>query len=109
MEAGSIVRDARRRHHLSQERLARRAGTSQAFVSRIERGEISPTVDTLERLLLVMGERLSFGPPARIDGLLDDDPDQRRSVGRLSPAARLERAFAASTFASEIHGTARDR
>lgn len=109
MQAGSIVRDARQRHGLSQERLARRAGTSQAFVSRIERGEISPTVDTLERLLLVVGERLALAAPQRLDGPLDDDPDQRDRVRRLSPSERLERAFAANRFASEIHGAARPR
>jgi transcriptional regulator with XRE-family HTH domain len=106
MNTGTLVRQARRRNHLSQERLARRAGTSQAFISRVERGEISPTVDTVERLLLAMGEQIGLTTGTRLDGILDDDPEQRRLVRRLSPSARLERAFAANAFAAEIHGAA---
>lgn len=107
MDAGQLIREARDRHGLSQTRLARRAGTSQAFISRIESGASSPTVDTLGRLLLVMGERLTFGRPTPLPGLLDDDLPQRFEAQRLSPAQRLERAFAANAFAAEIHGAAR--
>lgn len=55
-----MVREARRRHGLSQQRLARRCLTSQRHISRIERGEVSPSVETLERLLRAMGERLEL-------------------------------------------------
>lgn len=57
-DIGELVRKARRRHGLSQERLARRCATSQRHISRIERGDVSPSVETLERLLRAMGERL---------------------------------------------------
>ena len=57
---GNLVRDARRRHGLSQQRLARRCATSQRHISRIERGEVSPSVETLEKLLRAMGERLQL-------------------------------------------------
>jgi transcriptional regulator with XRE-family HTH domain len=60
MDPGALLRDARLRHGLGQRSLARRAGTSQAQISRIERGEISPSVSTLDRLLAVMGERLEL-------------------------------------------------
>lgn len=107
MDAGAIVRETRERHGLSQSRLARRAGTSQSFVSRVEAGTISPTVETLERLLLVMGERLDVSGTARIAGWLDDDPLLRAESRRQTPAERLERAFAANAFAAELHGQAR--
>lgn len=107
MDAGTIVRETRERHGLSQARLARRAGTSQSFVSRVEAGTISPTVETLERLLLVMGERLDVSGTVRIPGWLDDDPHQRAESRAQTPAERLERAFAANAFAAALHGRAR--
>ncbi len=107
MEAGAIVRETRERHGISQSRLARRAGTSQSFVSRVEAGTISPTVETLERLLLVMGERLDVAGTVRIPGWLDDDPDQRAAARRRTPSERLEHAFAANAFAASLHGKAK--
>jgi transcriptional regulator with XRE-family HTH domain len=49
---------ASRRHGLTQSQLAARARTSQAAISRIERGLVSPSISTLARLLDLMGERL---------------------------------------------------
>lgn len=60
MKAGELLRDARRRHGLTQRQLAMRARTSQAAISRIERGVVSPTVDTLAELLWLMNERLEL-------------------------------------------------
>jgi transcriptional regulator with XRE-family HTH domain len=53
-----LVRNARNRHGLSQRALAVRAGTTQAWISAIERGQARPSVETLRRLLLVMEEEL---------------------------------------------------
>jgi transcriptional regulator with XRE-family HTH domain len=61
MAAGELLREARKRHGLTQEQLAARARTSQAAISRIERGLVSPTVETLTTLLDLMGEELSLG------------------------------------------------
>ena len=50
--------------------LAARAGTSQPAVSRYESGASSPSVETLDRLLAVMGARLDLvaeGAPRRLD------------------------------------------
>lgn len=52
------MREARERHGLTQKQLAIRARTSQAAISRIERGLVSPTVETLERLLAMVNEEL---------------------------------------------------
>jgi transcriptional regulator with XRE-family HTH domain len=60
MDAATLLRETRRRHGLNQVALARRAGTSQGQISKIERGIISPSISTLERLLGVMGERLEL-------------------------------------------------
>ena len=70
MTAAELLRDARRRHGLTQRQLAARARTSQAAISRIERGLVSPTVGTLapvvDYTVIVRG-----GPhaPALLDGL----------------------------------------
>lgn len=58
--AGELVRSVRLRHGLTQRQLADRARTSQAAISRIERGTVSPTVETLARLLDLMGEELEL-------------------------------------------------
>jgi transcriptional regulator with XRE-family HTH domain len=52
--------DARRRHGLTQAQLAARARTSQAAISRIERGLVSPSVSTLATLLDLLGEELEL-------------------------------------------------
>jgi transcriptional regulator with XRE-family HTH domain len=61
MTAGELLRDARRRHGLTQRQLAVRARTSQAAISRIERGVVSPSVATLHELLWLMNEELVLG------------------------------------------------
>jgi len=58
MSAGQLLREARLRHGLTQRQLAIRARTSQAAISRIERGVVSPTVEMLARLLDLLGEEL---------------------------------------------------
>jgi uncharacterized protein len=108
VEAGELIKRTRERNGLSQRRLALRAGTDQAAISRIERGETSPTVETLERLLAAMGERLSLQPqalerdydPLHMRTTLERSPEERlrlaiswnRLAGRLSEAGRRARA-----------------
>jgi transcriptional regulator with XRE-family HTH domain len=60
MTPGRLLRDARRRHGVTQEQLAARARTSQAAISRIERGLVSPSVSTLATLLDLLGEQLEL-------------------------------------------------
>ena len=56
MTPAELIRSTRTRLGLSQRRLALRAGTTQAAVSRIERGVVSPTFATLHELMVAMGE-----------------------------------------------------
>jgi transcriptional regulator with XRE-family HTH domain len=107
MTSGELIRDARRRHRLSQRRLALRSGASQAWISRLERGEVSPSVDSLDRLLLVMGESLRLGTE-RVAGD-EDDRDWAEAHGSRPMAERLERAFDAAAFADDLRGTAKSR
>jgi transcriptional regulator with XRE-family HTH domain len=55
---GSAVRAARRRAGVSQVELAERAGTSQPSIARLEKGQVSPTVITLDRIARALGTDL---------------------------------------------------
>jgi transcriptional regulator with XRE-family HTH domain len=56
---GALIREARQRHGLDQAELARRVGTAQPAISRLERDVVSPSLATLNRVLEAMGETLS--------------------------------------------------
>jgi len=88
--AGYALREARRRHGVSQARLAARAGTSQAAISRLERETVSPTVDTLERLFDVLGEALVLTAEPIEYG--HDRTLLRRNLA-LSPEERIRRGI----------------
>lgn len=99
MQAAEVIRQARKRHDLSQATLALRAGTDQAAVSRIERGEVSPTIETVERLLAAMGECLQVeaGPMSR-----EYDPLHMRASLRRSPEERLRLAISWNRLAGRL-------
>jgi transcriptional regulator with XRE-family HTH domain len=71
----------------------------QAAVSRIERGEVSPSVETVERLLAAMGERLRLGaePAER-----DYDPVHLRATLQRTPAQRLGLAISWNRLAGRL-------
>jgi transcriptional regulator with XRE-family HTH domain len=60
-DPAELIRSTRERLGLSQRMLALRAGTTQAAISRIERGIVSPTFTTLRELLVAMGEEPVLG------------------------------------------------
>jgi uncharacterized protein len=60
VQPGDLIRTARARHGVSQAQLARRAGTTQTAISRLEAGRRSPSIETLQRLLACMGERVEL-------------------------------------------------
>jgi uncharacterized protein len=99
MQVGPLIREARKRHSVSQRALGLRAGTDQAAISRIERGEVSPSVDTVERLLAAMGERLKW-EPAALEG--DYDPIHMRESLRRSPEERLRLAISWNRLAGRL-------
>jgi len=85
-----MLRDARRLAGLTQRQLADRAGVAQATVGRIESGQITPRVDTLENLLRAAGQELAPSPRPGT-GV---DRTQIRELLRLTPGKRLELAAA---------------
>jgi len=54
-EVGERVREAREAARLSQRELARRMGTSQAAVDRLEAGGVGATLTTLQRVASALG------------------------------------------------------
>lgn len=88
MTAGELLRDARKRHGLTQRQLAIRARTSQAAISRIERDVVSPSVDTLAELLWLMNERLELGAKPVNWG---HDMTLNQANLALTPEARIRR------------------
>ena len=96
-----ILHSARTRAGLSQRALAARAGTTQSVVTRIERGQASPTWETLTRLLAATGfdldTRITMRPVAR-SHMLDDVP----RILSLTPEQRLEEVANVSRFTSAV-------
>ena len=58
-----MLRQARRRAGLSQRELAAVSGVLQPQIARIERGVVSPRLDTMDRLLNATGLTLELTPP----------------------------------------------
>ncbi len=52
---GEAVRVQRRKIKFSQEKLAEKAGLSTVFISRVERGKESPSVDSLVKIAKALG------------------------------------------------------
>jgi len=96
---GSVLRERRLAHGLSQAQLARRAGTTQAAISRIERGEVSPTFTTVRSLLDALGEVPELGV-RRAEG--SHDARHLADMAARSPEERLELAMSWNKLAGEV-------
>jgi transcriptional regulator with XRE-family HTH domain len=96
---GGLVRQQREQAGLSQRSLARRAGTTQAAVSRIERGLTAPTWETVRALMLALGcePELQARP---LSGRWD--PVHLAASRERSPAERLELAISANRLAGRL-------
>ena len=102
LDASVLLRRAREGDRLTQRELARRAGTSQSVVARIEGGLVDPSTGTLSRLLEAADHsvRVELEPlPVSATHMLDDvsrilamTPEERllevRNVARFEAAAR---------------------
>ena len=64
MDARTLLGDARRAARLTQRELSARSGVPQPAISRIERGTVSPRVETLDRLLAACGSDVGVVPRA---------------------------------------------
>jgi transcriptional regulator with XRE-family HTH domain len=91
VDARTVLLEARAEARISQRELARRSGVPQAAISRIERGTVSPRVETLDRLLRSCGKDVDLvvRPGTGVDRTLI------RENLRLTPAQRGRLAVAA--------------
>lgn len=96
---GDELRAARHRHGLTQASLARRAGTTQAAISRIESGAESPSFERFATLLLVMGERAAITTEP-LDPELDTAELARGR--RLTPEQRLAESASWNLVATQL-------
>lgn len=99
MDPATLIKDARERHGLSQARLAHRARTTQAAISRIERGEEAVTWDRLRTLMSVVGEE-----PVVTTRPLDyfGDPQQLQRAREASREAGLRGGLASNRNVSRM-------
>lgn len=100
LDPSALVREARERAGLSQRALARRAGTAQSVVARIELGQTDPTAGTLAKLLAAAGfeldPRLTPHPTPETHMLEDVE-----RILRLTPEERLQEVANLSRFVAE--------
>jgi transcriptional regulator with XRE-family HTH domain len=102
---GRLLRRAREEQGVSQERLAVRAGTSQAYLSAVERGRVSPRLEQAHRLLRCLGHELHLSTrpmPMR------SDPDTLARLEALAPEERIERSAEAYNFQAMLRDSAGD-
>lgn len=99
MDGGLLIREARLRAGLTQAELARRAATSQPAIARYERGDVSPRVDTLDRIVRACG--LELQPSL---GVSDDGHDASMAFHAmaLTPAQRFKNFEAFVAFAEQL-------
>jgi transcriptional regulator with XRE-family HTH domain len=105
VDGGELLRETRRQRGLDQADLARRAGTTQTYVSRIECGTVSPSLKTLRRLFNAMGVDLQLGvaplPPGNVAAR-----DLRSDLRELTPEERVDQTMQLSEFLTDLAATA---
>jgi transcriptional regulator with XRE-family HTH domain len=101
---GELLRRVRVRHGLTQSQLAARARTSQAAISRIERGLVSPSVATLAQLLDLMGDELVLDAEPIDYG---HDRTLRQPMLRLTPEERIAHQASWSRGMNELRRAVR--
>ena len=96
MNASSVIRKTRQRAGLTQAELAKRAGTTQSAISRLENGRVRPSLETIERLAKACGATLELrllpleAPAAEFESNL-----------ALTPAGRLDQLVRTVEFVVE--------
>ena len=101
LDPASLLREVRKRMHLSQRELAKRAGASHSVVARIESGETDPRSRTLARILAAAGYELRCElalTPVVEPSMLEDVP----RILRLTPERRLLEAANLSRFDAAV-------
>jgi transcriptional regulator with XRE-family HTH domain len=107
MDGGGVIRAARERHGISQRGLAVRAGTSQGYVSQVERGEVVPSVEAVSRMLTCLGEsgRIETAPLPPVDVPAEPDAEELSPGTMLAAlAGRDVELVLVGVLAARVHG-----
>jgi len=99
MDAGQLLREARRRAGLTQTELASRAGTTQSAIARIERGGSSPSFERLTSLIRLCGLDLEV----RLVPSDDHETTMAEENLRREPTARLRNMLAVAALRGAGH------
>ncbi len=102
-----MIRGSRLRAGLTQAELARRMGTTQTAISRLERSGSNPRVSTLAQVLEAAGERLVIATEPRPEDNLD--VAQLRGHLAMSPRERAQAHDVAFRETRELVTAARGR
>lgn len=104
MAPGTLLRDARLKAGLTQAELARRLGTSQSVVARLEAPGANPKLETLRRAVAATGHALQIGlaPASGVDETMI------AANLRLAPGQRLARFADAYRSVAGLVGRARN-
>jgi transcriptional regulator with XRE-family HTH domain len=104
MTPDTMLRGARTAAGLTQAEVARRMGTSQSVIARLERPGANPRYATLDRALRATGHRLEARAPEHVGSV---DESQLRERLRLTPAERLAAFQASHSALARLRRTAR--
>ena len=97
----ALLHQARTRARISQRELARRAGTAQSVIARIERGQTSPTWETLQRLLAALNLEADVRLEPRVvvgSHMLAEVP----GILRMAPEDRLKEVKNVERFLKHV-------
>jgi transcriptional regulator with XRE-family HTH domain len=102
---GELIKQARTDAGISQTSLARRAGTSQAAVSRIERGLEQPGPERVAALFACLGLRLRY----ELEPLAEHEAEPRRLLeqSRKTLQERFDEGLAWGDFVRELEEAGR--
>lgn len=103
---GQLLREARERHLITQSQLAARARTTQSAISRIEHDQTSPTVETLRKLIMLTGERLTL--QSELDSWGHDRTILRSNLA-LEPSQRVRQGVRLANTIIRTHRDNSDR
>jgi transcriptional regulator with XRE-family HTH domain len=102
MISGDLLREARRRAGLSQAALAARAGKPTSVIGRWERGEVKPSLETLQELIRACGLDLRF----RVTDYDDSQDALILAAFQMTPEQRLEQLEAFADFVGQARKSA---
>jgi transcriptional regulator with XRE-family HTH domain len=87
MDIGSTIKKLRKRKGIQQNELAERSGISQTYLSQIENGSRSATLETLEKVCKALDIPLSIISFLSLD-VNSVNPNKRDAFTRIEPAIK---------------------